>query len=70
MPCAKCGVSTPMLIKGEDGRKYCTACFVKSSPMIDEGWRIVKNVLDNHMEWEDSHEIERRRDSAGGKFRD
>jgi NMD protein affecting ribosome stability and mRNA decay len=66
MPCAKCGVSTPMLIKGADGQKLCSACFTKSSPMIDEGWRIVKSAMDNDMEWEDSHEIERRRARVRG----
>ena len=57
MPCSKCGTATPLLING-----VCPTCFVAESPIIDEAWRIVKDVLDNRMEWEDSHEIERRRE--------
>ena len=56
MPCKKCGAATPMLING-----VCSSCFVAESPIIDEGWRIVKDIMDNHMEWEDTHELERRR---------
>lgn len=59
--CDICGINSPMLIKGEDGLKRCSGCFVIESPIIDEGWRILKDAMDNNMEWEDTHAIERGR---------
>lgn len=59
--CDVCGSNTPMLVKGEDGLKRCSKCFVEESPLIDEGWRILKDAMDKNMEWEDVYAIERRR---------
>ena len=62
--CEVCGAKTAMIIKDKDGLKKCPVCFIKESPIIDEGWRILKDAMDNNMEWEDIHAMERSRISA------
>lgn len=62
--CEVCGTSTSMLIKDKDGLKKCSVCFIKESPIIDEGWRILKDAMDNNIEWEDIHAMEKSRASA------
>lgn len=74
--CAICGNSSPMLVKDASGKKICANCFVKESPIIDEGWRILKEAMDKNMEWVDMHALARsgastrKKKSSGGRNAD
>ena len=60
--CMKCGVVSSLMFKQGDGY-LCSKCFMDTSPIIDEGWRILKEVMDKMIEWEDDYVIQRKRAS-------
>jgi hypothetical protein len=47
-----------MIIK-KKGKVLCLGCYNKESPVVDEGERIVKEVIDHLIVWEDTNGLER-----------
>lgn len=58
--CKVCNTAYSFMVKRK-GEYVCGTCFVDESPIIDEGWRILKEVIDSKMVWEDMTSIEQGR---------
>lgn len=59
--CRKCHrTDSNIWFKNNKKEHLCYDCFMKESPIVDEGWRIIKETLDRNTEWVDLEEIDKR----------